>query len=221
MRIIYSSNRPGTLWDILETPVDGSAPAKELLTLPLTQIPRAASPTGDELIYEETYADRPNTLWRMPLREPGEPRPLFGAGAGEMMPTYSPDGKWVGYVSMQSGHNEVNVRASTGEGSIWQISNGGGVEPVWSVNGRELFYRTDDKMMAVDVVQSTPMSFGKPRVLFEGSFLFGPTEGQGFDVSRDGSRFLMLKPERRWEATPLSVIVNWFDDLRRRVPASP
>ena len=219
--IIYASNRPRTLWDILMAPVDGSAPAHELLARPLVQIPRAASPTGDALIYQEQYVDRPSALWRLPLRGTGEPRPLFGAGAGEMMPTFSPDARWIGYVSKQSGRDEVYVRSSTGEGSIWTISNGGGVEPVWSADGRELFYRADDKMMAVDVVPSTPISFGKPHVLFEGSYIFGATESQGFDVSRDGRRFLMLKPERRFEAMPLSVVVNWFDDLRRRVPASP
>jgi eukaryotic-like serine/threonine-protein kinase len=146
---------------------------------------------------------------------------LFATGAGEMMPTFSPDGRWVAYVSRQSGHNEIDVRASSGDGSIWQISNGAGVEPVWSFDGREIFYRADDKMMAVDVVQSTPMSFGKPHVLFEGSFIFGGTESQDFDVSRDGRRFLMLKPQRVYEPIPLSVIVNWFDDVRRRAPVSP
>jgi len=222
-KIIYGSNRPRTTWDIFVIPVDGSGPEQPLLLpRPLVQIPRAASPTGDALIYEEIYADRPSTLWRLPLHGPAEPRPLFGAGAGEMMPTFSPDGRWVGYVSFtQSGRSEIYVRASTGEGSIWQISNAGGVEPVWSADGRELFYRADDKMMAVDVVPATPISFGKPHVLFEGSYLFGSTEGQEFDVSRDRRRFLMLKPQRPLEAIPLSVIVNWFDDLRRRVPASP
>jgi hypothetical protein len=73
-------------------------------------------------------------------------------------------------------------------------------------------------MMAVDVVQSTPMSFGKPHVLFEGSFIFGGTESQDFDVSRDGRRFLMLKPQRVYEPIPLSVIVNWTEELKQRVP---
>lgn len=138
-----------------------------------------------------------------------------------MMPTFSPDSRWIGYVSKQTGRDEVYVRSSTGEGSIWTISNAGGVEPVWSADGRELFYRADDQMMAVDVAPTPALSFGKPHVLFEGSYLFGATESQGFDVSRDGRRFLMLKPERRFEAQPLSVIVNWFDELRRRVPTSP
>ena len=220
-RVIYGSNRAGTLWDIMVTPVDGSGRAQELLTRPLIQIPRAASPTGDALVYQEQYADRPSTLWWLSLRGPGEPRPLFGAGAGEMMPTFSPDGRWIGYVSKRSGRDEVYVRSSTGEGSIWPISNAGGVEPVWSADGREIYYRADDKMMVVDVVLSPAIAFGKPHVLFEGSYLFGPTESQGYDVSRDGRRFLMLKPTRPFEATPLNVIVNWFDDLRRRVPTSP
>jgi serine/threonine-protein kinase len=219
-RLMYASNRPGTQYDIYSKPADGSGPEQPLLARPLTQIPRAASPTGETLIFEETYADRPNTLWRMPLREKGEPRRLFGPGAGEMMPTFSSDGRWIGYVSPQSARNEVYVRSSTGEGSTWQISNDGGVEPVWSFSGRELFYRVNDKMMVVDVRQSPTISFGKPRVLFEGSYIFDENETQAFDVSRDGGRFLMLRPQRVPNATPLNVIVNWFDDLRRRAPAS-
>jgi serine/threonine-protein kinase len=88
-RLIYGSNRPDTQWDIVEKPADGSGPERMLLARPLTQIPRAVSPTGDTVVFEETYADRANTLWQMPLREIGEPHPLFDR-AGEMMPTFSP-----------------------------------------------------------------------------------------------------------------------------------
>jgi hypothetical protein len=125
---------------------------------------------------------------------------------------------WMGYVSSRSGRNEVWVRSSTGTGSTWQISNEGGVEPVWSPNGRELFYRENAKMVVVDVTPSATPSFGKPRALFEGAFIFGRTEGQQFDVSPDGRRFLMLKPEQPLAATPLNVRVNWFNELRQRVP---
>ena len=216
--VIYGSSRAGTQYDIFSKPVDGSSAERALLARPLTQIPRAAAVSGDVLIFEETYADKPNTLWRMSLRQPGEPQPLFDSPAGEMMPTLSPDGRWMGYVSSRSGRNEVWVRSSTGTGSTWQISNEGGVEPVWSPNGRELFYRENAKMVVVDVTPSATPSFGKPRALFEGAFIFGRTEGQEFDVSPDGRRFLMLKPEQPLAATPLNVRVNWFNELRQRVP---
>jgi hypothetical protein len=112
----------------------------------------------------------------------------------------------------------VYVRPATGTGSTWPISNDGGAEPVWSANGRELFYRENDKMVVVDVTASESLSFGKPRTLFEGSYMFGKTEGQEFDVSPDSSRFLMLKPQQPLTATPLNVRVNWFDELRQHVP---
>ena len=97
----------------------------------------------------------------MPLAGPASRTRLFDA-AGEMMPTFSSDGRWLAYVSSQSARNEVYVRSSTGGGRTWQISNGGGVEPVWSASGRELFYRADDTMMVVDVELSDPPAFGKP-----------------------------------------------------------
>ena len=218
-RIVYASNRPGSQWDVVEKAADGSGPERILLARPLTQIPRAISPSGDTLVFEESYPDRANALWGMPLRGPGGPHRLFDAS--EMMPTFSSDGRWLAYVSAQSARNEVYVRSSTGEGRTWQISDGGGVEPVWSANGRELFYRADDTMMAVAVEQSPSLSFGKPRPLFAGIFLFGDTEGQEFDVSRDGRRFLMLKPQIARVAAPLQVVVNWFDEVRRLVKASP
>ena len=136
------------------------------------------------------------------------------------MPTYSPDGRWIAYVSPETGRNQIYVRSRTGSGRVWQISDSGGVEPAWALNGRELFYRADDKMMRVDVTPSSPIAFGKPEVLFEGSYMFGNTEGREFDVARDG-RFLMLKPQRPPSATPLNVIVNWFEDARRRLSTAP
>jgi hypothetical protein len=76
-------------------------------------------------------------------------------------------------------------------------------------------------MVVGDVAPSTTPSFGKPRPLFEGAYMFGRTEGQQFDVSPDGGRFLMLKPQQPLVATPLNVRVNWFGELRRRGPGSP
>jgi serine/threonine-protein kinase len=219
-RVIYGSNRVGTQWDVYSKPADGAAPEHVLVTGGATQIPRAISPQGDVLAYSETRPEG-TLLFALPFRAGAAARRLFPDGGGEMMPTFSRDGRWIAYVSSDSGRREVYVRSSDGTGSKWQISSGGGTEPVWSFDGGELFYRTADTMFVVEVTSSgTSFSFGKARALFTGSYLFGATEGQEYDVTRDGKRFLMLKPEKAAAAAPLKVIVNWFEEVRRKVSTS-
>jgi serine/threonine-protein kinase len=124
------------------------------------------------------------------------------------------------YVSNESGPNEIYVQAYPGPGGKWQISTEGGTEPVWSRNGRELFYRNGNKMMAVDVATQPSFTGGKPRLLFEGPYVPTPATFPNYDVSSDGQRFLMLKPSESAEAAPtqINVVLNWFEELKRRVP---
>jgi serine/threonine-protein kinase len=125
------------------------------------------------------------------------------------------------YVSNESGRNEVYVQPNPGPGVKWQISTEGGTEAVWKPNGRELFYRSGDKMMAVDVTTKPSFSAGKPRMLFEGQYQ--PNQGAvaNYDVSPDGQRFLMLKPVAQAQAGPtqINVVLNWFEELKQKVPA--
>jgi eukaryotic-like serine/threonine-protein kinase len=104
-----------------------------------------------------------------------------------------------------------------GPGGKWQISTEGGTEPAWNRNGRELFYRSGDKMMAVDIATQPSFAAGKPRVLFAGRYEPTPATFPNYDVSPDGQRFLMLKPG---EAAPtqINVVLNLFEELKRRVP---
>ena len=92
---------------------------------------------------------------------------------------------------------------------------------MWNHNGRELFYRSGDKMMAVDIATQPSFTAGKPRMLFEGRYEPGPVQLNNYDVSPDGQRFLMLKPSESAEAAPtqINVVLNWFEELKRRVPA--
>ena len=94
------------------------------------------------------------------------------------------------------------------------------MEPVWNPNGGELFYRSGNKMMVVDVETKSDFSVGKPRLLFDaGSYLPTPATYPNYDVSRDG-RFLMLKPSEQQgqAATQINVVLNWFTELQQRVP---
>jgi len=102
-----------------------------------------------------------------------------------------------------------------GQGGTLLISTEGGTTPKWSRDGRELFYRNGDKMMAVDVQTSPAFGAGTPKVLFKGTF------ASSYDVSPDGKRFLMVKPPAASLAPTdqVTVVLNWFEELRRRVPA--
>ena len=96
----------------------------------------------------------------------------------------------------------------------------GGEEPVWNPNGRELFYRSRDKMMAVDIATQPSLSAGKPRMLFSsGLYLPGPNGFHFYDVSPDGQRFLMIKQSEEAAAlTQIVVVQNWFEELKQKVP---
>ena len=134
---------------------------------------------------------------------------------------FFPDGHWIAYISDESGRPEIYVQPYPGPGGKWQISTEGGNEPAWNRNGRELFYRSGNKMMAVEVTTQPTFSAGKPKALFEGQYVpVSPgLTGTAYDVSADGQRFLMVKEtEASISATQINVVLNWFEDLKRRAP---
>ena len=141
--------------------------------------------------------------------------------AADGAPQLSPDGRWMAYASEESGRREIYVQAYPGPGGRWQISSDGGNEPLWSASGRELFYRSGDRMMAVDISTVREFLAGKPRKLFEGSYVraAGGYVRAQYDVSPDGQRFLMLKAVEQITAplTQIHVVLNWSDELKRRL----
>jgi Tol biopolymer transport system component len=147
-------------------------------------------------------------------------RTTFNEGAAH----FSPDGRWVAYISDESGRREIYVQPYPGPGGKWQISTEGGTEPMWNSNGRELFYRSGNKMMAAEVNTRGSFSAGKPKILFAGQYQpsQNPVPNANYDVSTDGQRFLMIKPGGQDQAaTQINVVPNWFEELKRRAPAKP
>ena len=111
------------------------------------------------------------------------------------------------------------MRPYPGPGGKWEISTNGGTEPAWNPKERELFYRNGDKMMAVEVTTQPSFSAGRSRVLFEGSYVPAPVMFPNYDVSPDGQRFLMIKANEQDQAvSQIHVVLNWFEELKRRVP---
>jgi Tol biopolymer transport system component len=144
--------------------------------------------------------------------------PLLTSSSTEVSPSLSPDGRWLAYVSDESGNPEVYVRPFPDVASArWQVSLSGGSLPVWAPNGRELFYLTGQQELAsVAVTPGGTFSAAEPRVLFSASAYNLATSAGGYDVSPDGRRFLMVRPLTGPTETELVLVQNWFEDLKAR-----
>jgi Tol biopolymer transport system component len=155
-----------------------------------------------------------NDLWAMRMDGQGEgtPVPYLAGTALEQQAQFSPDGRFVAYGSDQSGTWEIYVQPfPDASGGKWLVSSGGGTEPRWSRDGRELFYFSGQSMMAVPVRLEPTFSAGKPARLFDAPILPGYTaDSHRWQLSPDGQRFLVLAvSDQGQQGTPLDVIVNW------------
>ena len=173
------------------------------------------SPDGKTLVFMRNTPETSLDLWMKSGDQP--PRPWLVTPFRELLAAFSRDGKYVAYTSDESGQYEIYVRPASGEGAKWQISSEGGEEPLWSKDGRELFYRNGPKWMAADVTTDPQFKAGTPHMLFEGPYLNVP--GVSYDVAADG-RFLMLEESFKQPPTlQLQAIFNWAEEVKRRVPA--
>ncbi|MGH9256649.1 MAG: protein kinase domain-containing protein [Vicinamibacterales bacterium] len=219
-RVAVRSNREGAPGSIFWQMADGSGGQERLSTA--TQVadtPQSFSPDGQLIAFFRTDPKTQRDIWVVSVKD--HKRSLFlGTPATEGAPRFSPDGRWLAYVSDESGRPEIYVQPYPGPGGKWQISTDSGIEPVWNPNGRELFYRSGNRMMAVPVATQPTFSAGRPTVLFEGEYLASPFPATGvtYDVTRDGQRFLMIKDAQSASAAQFNVVVNWLEELRRLVP---
>jgi hypothetical protein len=122
------------------------------------------------------------------------------------------DGRWLAYTSDESGQTEVYVQAFPGPGGKWQVSTGGGHSPVWARNGKELFFRSGAKTMAVPVATEPMFSPGATRQLFEANYYEMPRREANYDVSPDGQHFLVVKGSSGGTAPPAT---SWCSTGRR------
>jgi Tol biopolymer transport system component len=221
-RIAFQSEKEGSASNIFWQLADGSGGLERLTTSDNSQVPRYWSGNGQLLVFYEVNPKTQKDIWVLRLSD-RKSQPFLQTLFIEAAPTFSPDGRWLAYLSNESGRPEIYVQPYPGPGGKFLISAEGGTAPLWSRNGRELFYRSGDKMMTVEITEQPGFSAGKPKVLFEGQYKVDqfPGTGNNYDVSSDGQRFLMVKEtEQSKSATQIIVVQNWFEDLKRRVPAS-
>jgi dipeptidyl aminopeptidase/acylaminoacyl peptidase len=226
-RIAYGSQVGGlTNLNLFVRDADGSGNAVRLMESDLRQTPASWSSDGKTLVYEQLDPDTGRDIWLLDFQDGGEPRAFLRSPFDERHARLSPDDRLLSYTSNESGRYEVYVRPLSGTGGREQVSTEGGVHPVWSRDGRELYYRSDDRMMVVEVTTEPAIRFSKPQRLFVmESTAVNPVDSRvdstiDYDVSMDGQRFVALRNEHR---DPLEfqprVVLNWFEELKAKVPA--
>ena len=216
-RIAFTSSKEGPP-NIFWQPADGSGGMERLTTSQDTEVPRSFSPDGQLLAFMELSPTNGYDISVLRLTD-RKVQPFLQTPINESVPIFSPDGHWLAYISDESGRFEVYVQPFPGPGGKYQISTDGGTEPVWNANGKELFYRSGEKMMAVDITTQPGFSVGKPKMLFQGPYVPTPFTFPNYDVSPDGQRFLMLKSsEQAASLTQIVVVQNWFEELKQKVP---
>jgi serine/threonine-protein kinase len=222
-RVAFRSDRggkPSIYWKA----ADGTG-ADELLVSALgTNIgPRSWSADGKTLIFMD-FTGTKTDVGAMSIEGDRAKKSLLSDKYNKVDPEISPDGRWMAYSSDESGRFEIYLRPYPEvNGGKWQVSTSGGDWPIWSRDGRELFYRSGDAFMAVLVKTKPTISLETPKTMFRGTYAFSGTASIGnWDVSPDGKRFLVIKSPGSAGAgggpRKINIAVNWFEELKQRVP---
>jgi serine/threonine-protein kinase len=229
-RVVFNSDRSGSEFLLLySTPADGSGHPTRLATdTVMHQQPFTWTGDGRELIYTEGPGPNGMDIWTVPVDGGGAARPLMQGPSNETQPALSPDGKWLAWVTDASGRLEVMIRRYP-DGPDVQVSRGGGAEPVWGPGGRELYFRD----LAGTQVLIAPFHPGDPpvvdsaRVLITGRYGRCMAWCRNFDISPDGSRFVMQKAWDRvtltgyWPmGTEIRIVPHWDRILRQKLEAA-
>ena len=191
-------------------PMDGSGEAEVLVNSEEWFVPTSwNSKTGDLAYYSHETFD----LWMRP--PDGEPFVFLGGPGRKRSGRFSPDGEWLAYVNDDTGEYQVYVTAYPGPGPKIPVSVDGGLSPIWSRDGSELFFRKGGKVIAAAVRYEDGIDFGTPVELFDGPFTLDLMGHQRYDVSPDGQSFLMVENS---DDFPIIVVQNWRKELARLVP---
>lgn len=217
-RVLFTSNRAvkaGLWWQ----PIDGSAPAEQLLASDAEPVREGVlTPDGRSLVFRVDARETKRDVWMKPLAGKQPPVPLLNSGSDEKQPRVSPDGRWMLYISDESGREEVYVRSLLPGGGRALVSVNGGGEPLWASDGRRAYFRISDQVWEASLVFVPAPQVTARRQLFRGPYAtdaFHPN----YDIAPDGRAFVMVKPVG--ENRRVMIVVNWRRELQRRMGVKP
>lgn len=213
LSIVFSSARKGTP-DLYQKDASGAGEEQVLLATTEEKFPSDWSRDGKHLVFNSRGAETGWDVWGLPMTGERKPFPIVKTRFTELCPSLSPDGRFIAYFSNESGRMEVYVQEFPQPKSKWQVSTGGGSEPFWRADGREMFYlASDSRLMAVPLEAGPTFSAGTPQPLFPARLQL-ITARAHYRPSPDGQRFLTLAPVGRDAILPTTVVMNWPARLR-------
>jgi Tol biopolymer transport system component len=216
-RIVFSSGRAGPD-DLYWKPSNGAGTEELLFKSVNRKVPSDWSSDGRFVLYSETTTNNSSDIWALPLFGDKQPIPIVQSSFGEGQAKFSPDGRWIVYVSNESGTPQVYVQNFPDAGRKLMVSINGGFEPRWRRDGKELFYLgTDNKVMVVQVkTNGNDFEAGTPSPLFQANLtLFVPVGGSAGEVTHDGQRFLINVLVEETSSSPAVVVQNWTASLKK------
>lgn len=215
-RIVFGSDREGPR-SLYQRSATGASKEELLLKTDFNAYPADWSSDGRYIVYVINDPKTKIDVWVLPLFGDQKPFPFALTEASERGPRFSHDGRWLAYISDESGINQVYVESFPASGGKWQVSTSGGYHVEWRHDGKELFYvSADRKMMAVDIrAEGASFEAGAPKTLFDLRVpIFTASQAQ-FAVTGDGQKFLIANTFGENRSEPITVTLNWTADLKR------
>lgn len=224
--LTFQSDREGDR-AIFRQPADGSGPA-ERLTTPESGVshePESWHPDGKTLSIN-LIKNGDQSVWTISTEPGATPQAVADTTAVEKHSSFSPDGRWLAYMTNNVTGQQVFVQPFPTTGAKYQISTNGGRAPAWSRDGKQLFFHspTPNRMFAVDIHADKGLTFGNP-VALPIEDTIHPVLQRNYDVTVDGQRLVVVVPaqaaqgnESRVGSIQVNVVLNWFEHLAQRVP---
>jgi eukaryotic-like serine/threonine-protein kinase len=222
-RVIFNSDRDG-VFDLYQKPTSGAEDETVLLRSREDKVPTSWSRDGRFVLYDEANSQTKSDIWVLPLTGDKKPFTFVRTEFNEQNGSLSPDGRFVAYQSDESGRNEIYVRtfspdalaSGAATGGKWQISTGGGAEPRWRRDGKELYYISGDgKLMDVAVTANPEFRAAAPKVLFAVPLQSSSPDLPMWDVTPDDRRFLVAVPAAQSAPIPFTIVLNWQAELKK------